>query len=256
MRIFIINAGGIFRYFAVILFTVAILIALAASYYDVVSVFSPNRELPIYSVERSDKKIAITFDCAWGADDIPRILNTLRNENVQATFFVVGQWAEKYPNIVELISKEGHDLGNHSYSHLRMGVLDESKIRDEIALCGKKLNSISSNNVELFRAPYGDYNNSVISIAKGLGYYTVQWDVDSLDWKPNISKDEIMNRVMRKVRSGSIILFHNDTTYTAEILPGIIAALKIRGYEFLPVSKLILKSNYTIDIEGRQKSNE
>ncbi len=167
---------------------------------------------------------------------------------------MVGQWAEKFPDTVKMISNEGHDIGNHSYSHLRMGAINRDRVRQEISLCSDKLKEITGNKIDLFRAPYGDYNNDILGIAKSLGYYTIQWDVDSLDWKPGISEDEIMSRIVTKVRHGSIILFHNDTPYTAKILPEIISALKNNGYGFLPVSGMIFRENYFMDFDGKQKS--
>ncbi len=218
-------------------------------------VFQAKKELPIYSVQTEEKKVSITFDCAWGADDISKILDTLEKEKVRATFFFVGKWAEKFPDKVKMISKSGHDIANHSYSHFRMGSLDEGKIKSEITLCSEKLKEITGREINLFRAPYGDYNNSVVKTAEKLGYYTIQWDVDSLDWKKGISKSEIFNRVTGKVTPGSIILFHNDTSYTAEVLPELITELKKKEYSIVPVSELIYKENYSIDFSGKQIRN-
>lgn len=220
---------------------------------SVAAVFSTDKDLPIYSVECNEKVASITFDCAWGADDIPDILKTLETEDIKASFFIVGQWAEKYPDAVKMISDKGHDIANHSYSHARFGALDNSAIRNDITKCGSVLSGITGKKTNLFRAPYGDYNNSVIAAARELGYQTIQWDTDSLDWKVGISPEEIQKRVMKKVKSGSIILFHNDTPHTAKILPSIIKSLKQEGYSFKPVSELILKDNYFIDIDGTQK---
>lgn len=236
--------------------TVAAAILLTVFISPAIDVLSYNSELPIYSVACEGKKAALTFDCAWGADDIPEILNILDKENVKATFFLVGQWAEKFPEEVRLIAQAGHDIGNHSYSHLRMGAIGNDRIRSEIQKCSAKLTEICGAKVELFRAPYGDYSKNVTRIAGELSHYTIQWDVDSLDWKPGISKEEIINRVTGRVKPGSIILFHNDTTYTAKLLATIISSLKNNGYELVPVSQLILRENYFVDFEGRQRSNK
>ncbi|MCR4435921.1 MAG: polysaccharide deacetylase family protein [Clostridiales bacterium] len=182
MRIFAFNVKRSYKFFFALLLVIVsvILAAFFLPVEDAISVFSTERDLPIYCVDRSDKKVAITFDCAWGAEDIPHILDVLKRENVKATFFIVGQWAEKNPDAVKSIAGQGHDIGNHSYSHLRMGALDSKKIIQEISLSGKKLSEISGKNIELFRAPYGDYNNNVVGLARNLGYFTIQWDVDSL----------------------------------------------------------------------------
>ena len=165
----------------VIVFAAAFIILMSKS--EILGVFGIDNNLPIYSVDYPDKVVAITFDCAWGADDIPDILNTLEREDVKATFFVLGQWAQKNPEMIKMMAMNGHDTANHSYSHFRMGALGDAKIKEEIDLCGRKLNEISGNKVDLFRAPYGDYNSSVVRIARELGYYTIQWDVDGINTK-------------------------------------------------------------------------
>jgi peptidoglycan/xylan/chitin deacetylase (PgdA/CDA1 family) len=155
-----------------------------------------------------------------------------------------------------MIANDGHDIANHSYSHAKMGTMDKRDVEKEINACSSKLTQISGSKVDLFRPPYGDYSNNVINTAKSLGHYTIQWDVDSLDWKPDISKQQIYERVVTKVNPGSIILFHNDTKHTANVLPEIIASLKKDGYSFVPVSELILRENYIIDFKGQQKRKE
>jgi polysaccharide deacetylase family sporulation protein PdaB len=222
---------------------------------DALAVFSTRKEIPIYSVDVPEKAASITFDCAWGAGDIPDILNTLKEADIKATFFLVGQWAEKHPDTVRLIAQDGHDIANHSYSHFRMGSLDRGKVSSEISQCGELLEKLTGTKCDLFRAPYGDYNNTVLAEARKQGYFTIQWDVDSLDWKPGIAKEEILRRIRSKIKPGSIILFHNDTPHTAKLLPDIISEMKTAGYRFVPVSKLIIRENYYIDHEGRQKTS-
>ena len=222
---------------------------------ELAAVFAAKREIPVYSVDTEENLTALTFDCAWGADDIPQILDTLKEADVKATFFMVGQWAEKNPEMVRAMAMEGHDTANHSYSHFRMGSLDREMQSSEIKKCGDVIEKLSGRKCDLFTAPYGDYNNSLLQEARKLGYYTIQWDVDSLDWKPGISRDEIKQRIRSKVRKGSIILFHNDTPHTAKLLPEIIEELQSGGYKLVPVSQLILREDYIIDHEGRQKKN-
>jgi len=182
MMIRVFNLKPYIKYIIVFLLLIILVVGIGAFKPAVINVWSQNqgREIPIYSVECSEKKAAITFDCAWGADDIPDILQTLKEENIKATFFIVGQWAEKFPDKVKMIAKDGHDIGNHSYSHLRMGALGSDRISSEISLSGKKLSELSGSKVELFRAPYGDYSNNVVSIARRLGYYTIQWNVEPI----------------------------------------------------------------------------
>jgi peptidoglycan/xylan/chitin deacetylase (PgdA/CDA1 family) len=187
MKIYIIKLKTIVV-FAIITIALIILAAVwGISGIEPLEVFSQRREIPIYSVECKEKEASITFDCAWGADDIPQILEALETEDVKATFFVVGQWAEKNPQYVKMIADKGHDIANHSYSHLRMGVLDKDRIEEEILLCSQKLEEIAGNKVDLFRAPYGDYNNNVIRTAKkcltpGLKCYSI------ISQYPNVSE--------------------------------------------------------------------
>ncbi len=253
MKIVFIKRSKALLYFFVFLVLIALIISFGRKNTPFSGVFSANREIPIYRVEDLNKTAAITFDCAWGADDIEQILSTLKQADVKATFFIVGQWAEKYPEAVKMISEDGHDVGNHSYSHLRMGVLGNDRINNEIKQCNDILESLTQKKCDLFRAPYGDYNNSVLSEAKKQGCFTIQWNVDSLDWKPGISEENIMERIRSRIVPGSIILFHNDTPHTAKLLPGIISELKNSGYNLVPVSQLILRDNYYIDHDGCQK---
>lgn len=210
------------------------------------------REIPIYSVENNEKKVSITFDCAWGAEDIPIILTTLSEKNVKATFFVVGEWARRNPEETKMIAEQGHDIANHSENHFKMSALGTEKMKAEILDCTKTIEEITGKRTDLFRVPYGDYNDTVVKTAKELGYYTIQWDVDSLDWKVGISQESIKERISNRVLEGSILLFHNDTPHTSKILGEIIDMLFEKGYKIVPISELILRDNYTIRYDGRQ----
>lgn len=254
MKLYIIKEKKILI-FLLLLSGIILLITLSTLREGLAGVFAPKREIPVYSVETDENLAAITFDCAWGADDIPQILDTLKEADVKATFFLVGQWAEKDPEMVRSMAGEGHDVANHSYSHFRMGSLDREMQNSEIKKCGDVIEKLTGIKCGLFRAPYGDYSNSLIQEARKLGYITVQWDVDSLDWKPGISREEIRQRIRSRIRKGSIILFHNDTPHTAKLLPEIIEELLSGGYKLVPVSQLILIEDYIIDHEGRQKKN-
>lgn len=209
-------------------------------------------DIPIYSVECEGKKCAITFDCAWGADDIPDILDTLDKYKAKATFFIVGIWAKKYPDMVKLIDERGHEVANHGYSHIHMGSIPENKILDEITLCNDILEEITGKKVTLFRPPYGEYSATTVKAAKKLNCISIQWDVDSLDWKENMSEQDIYKRVINRSANGSIILFHNDTKHTARVLPSILENLTANGFECVTVSEMLLKGDYKIRFDGRQ----
>ena len=212
------------------------------------------RKLPIYSVERNDKKIAISFDCAWGNEYTLKLLDYMDEYKVKCTFFCVSFWAEKYPEDLKEIIRRGHEVGTHSKTHPKMSRLTEAQITEELDYSCKAIENITGQKPELFRPPFGDYDDLLIETAQKLNFYTIQWDVDSLDWK-DLSASDIAKRVINKTKSGSIILCHNNGKHTAESLPLIFSTLKAQGYEFVKISDLIYKSDYTIDHSGTQKSN-
>lgn len=219
-----------------------------------VSVSAAQKELPIYSVERKDKVCALTFDAAWGNEDTQQLIDILKTENIQATFFVVGAWVDKYPESVKALSDAGHEVMNHSATHPHMPDLSTEQMTEEVQSCNEKIKAITGVQPTLFRPPYGDYNNAVISTMRSIGMYSIQWDVDSLDWR-NPAPSEITKRVVENAQNGSIILFHNAAVNTPAALPSVIAGLKAKGFSFLPVSKLIYTENYTMDHTGRQIPN-
>ena len=210
-----------------------------------------DKELPIYSVDTEEKKISISFDAAWGAEDFPKIMEVLDKHNVKTTFFMTGEWVEKYPEGVKILVEKGHDLGNHSATHPDMTTLSKEKQKEQILAVHNAVKELTGYEMELFRPPYGAYNNEVIRTCYELEYYPIQWSVDSLDWK-GISADEIKQRVLKNISPGSIVLFHNAAENTPEALPGIIEALLADGYTIVPVSQILLKGDYSIDHTGRQ----
>ena len=216
---------------------------------------SLTRSLPIYSVETTEKKIAISFDCAWGVDYTDKLLDAMEKNDVRCTFFAVQFWVEKYPQYVEKIIAAGHEMGTHSRTHSYMSKLSKISIQDELRTSSAAIEKITGKTVNLFRPPYGDYNNTLIDTCNEMGLYPIQWDVDSLDWK-NLSATEIALRVINGVKNGSIILCHNNGLHTAEALPLIFSTLKNRGYEFVPISELIYKDHYYIDSTGKMISKK
>lgn len=212
-----------------------------------------GRELPIYSVETDEKKVALSFDAAWGNEDTRQILDTLAKYNVKVTFFMTGGWVEDFPEDVKKIQAAGHDLGNHSENHKNMSQLSVEECKQELGMVHDKVKNLTGVEMQLFRPPYGDYDDKVIRTAKECGYYTIQWDVDSLDWK-DYGVDSIVDTVInhKNLGNGSIILCHNGAKYTKDALEDMIKGLKEKGYEIVPVSELIYKEDYHMDVTGRQ----
>ncbi len=255
MRLYVLDKWKIIRYICA-LAVIGVVFSLAGRITSniIATATSASRKLPIYCIETASNDISLTFDCAWGADDMPKILDVLKDNNVKATFFVLGEWAEKFPDIIKRMTDEGHDVANHSDTHPHIASLTYDAIKDEIKNANEKIERLTGGKNDLFRAPYGEYNDNVISAAEELGFYTIQWDVDSLDWK-NLGKENILNRIFTKVKNGSIILMHNGTNDTANVLDEMIKELKNKGFNFKPVSEFIYKENYTINHEGRQTKN-
>ncbi|MBO4406812.1 MAG: polysaccharide deacetylase family protein [Clostridia bacterium] len=212
-----------------------------------------GQDLPIYAVKlpEDEKKVALTFDAAWGNEDTGELIDILDRYGVKATFFVIGQWADKYPDSVRDLADAGHDVMNHSWDHPHFTKLSGPEMVKNADRASDRIFELTGVRPTLFRAPYGDYDAEVIRTMRAAGYVTIQWDVDSLDWK-DLSAKEITDRVLSRVKSGSIVLFHNAAKHTPEALPGIIEALKSEGYEIVKVDDMIYKSGYVMDHEGRQ----
>ncbi len=212
-----------------------------------------DRELPIYSVDTEEKKIAISFDAAWGAEDFQKIMEVLDKHNVKTTFFMTGEWVEKYPECVKVLVEKGHDLGNHSATHPDMTTLSKEKQREQIMSVHNKVKELTGYEMELFRPPYGAYNNDVIRTCYEVGYYPIQWSCDSLDWQDHDAATIIKNVCQNKnLGPGAIILCHNGAKHTAEALDKMLTNLENQGYEIVPISELIMRENYHMDVTGRQ----
>ena len=212
-----------------------------------------TRKLPIYCVNTDKPRIAISFDAAWGNEQTQTILDILAQHNVKATFFMTGTWIEKYPDSVKAIAAAGHDLGNHSENHKQMSKLSKSQCIDELMKPHEKVKQLTGTDMTLFRPPYGDYNNTLIEAATDCKYHTIQWDVDSLDWKDYGAKSIVKEVCQNKhLGNGSIILCHNGAKYILDALDTILTTLQNEGYEFCKISDLIYTENYYMDHEGRQ----
>lgn len=217
----------------------------------VVGASATERSLPIYSVERDGKYVALSFDAAWGNEDTGELIDILGGYGLRATFFIVGEWVDKYPESVVQLSDAGMEVMNHSDTHAHFTKLSRDEIAAEVNACSDKIEALTGKRPTLFRCPYGEYDDRVIDTVNALGVTAVQWDVDSLDWK-GLSASEITRRVTEGVQPGSIVLFHNAAEHTPEALPGIIEALLADGYTIVPIGELLLRGEYSIDHTGRQ----
>lgn len=221
--------------------------------YELEVMAGKKKELPVYSVQREDKKIALTIDAAWEDDKTPFILEELAKNNIKATFYLCGFWVEKYPEHVKAIHAAGHEIGNHSATHPHMNQLNAGKINDELKIYDDMIEKLTGVRSKTFRAPYGEYNDNVILTVRGAGYIPVQWSIDTIDWKPERSAQTILDTVIPKLAPGCIILCHNNGFKIQEYLPQLIKTALDKGYEFVTVSQLLLEGETIIDVNGVQK---
>lgn len=254
MKVWILKKNTLIYTAIVVALCVALVFLLTQLIPRGIAAAASKRELPIYLVDRTDKIASLSFDAAWGAEDTPTLIRILSEHHVHATFFVVGQWVDKYPEAVKALSDAGNEVMNHSDTHPHMPQLSREAMQKQVAQCDAKIEKITGKKPTLFRPPYGDYNNNVIETLRGTQHDVIQWSVDSLDWK-GISASAIQQRVLPKVRPGSIILFHNAALHTPEALPGIIETLQKEGYQLVPISQMIYHGNYTIDSQGCQHAS-
>jgi polysaccharide deacetylase family sporulation protein PdaB len=212
-----------------------------------------TKKLPIFSVETPEKVVAITLNAAWGADDTDILIEILKEYDAKATFFICGYWVAKHPESVKKFHQAGHHIANHGDTHAHVASLSLEANIEEIAAAHTRVLSLLGIEMDLYRPPYGEFNNTVMQAAHSLKYHVIQWDVDSLDWKrptPEAMASRVLNH--KDLQNGSIILFHCDIPETPIALRKILSELKNRGYKFVTVSDLIHRENYKQDHKGRQ----
>ena len=219
------------------------------------TIASEGKKVPIYRVSTEEKKVALTFDVNWAENEhIYDILDVLNQNNAKGTFFIMGGWinySDENREKLMKISEGGHEIGNHSYIHPSFTKISHERMADEIKQTEDIVYAATGSKTKLFRFPSGDYNEDALEYVRRLGYECIQWDVDSIDYKEEGAEVEY-NRVMKNIKEGSIILFHNNAKYTPQNLNKIITKLMQEGYEFVTVSELIYDDNYYIDEKGEQ----
>lgn len=212
-----------------------------------------QRLVPIYRVGRTDNKIAVTFDVAWENSNTAELIDILDEYDAKATFFITGDFCDRHPDDVGLFHEAGHEIGNHSDAHPHVAQIAVNDLINDTRECSRKIKMLTGEEPALYRAPYGEYGDNMLTTIDGMGLKTIQWDVDSIDWD-GATVEDIEKRIIKNTKSGSILLFHNDLENTTMALPVILKQLKQSGYEFVTVSELIYPDNYTIDANGEQQA--
>lgn len=241
------------KYIAAFLCLILGFAVISASYNSrALSAYVPaERSLPIYSVDRSDKVISLGINCAWGDEDVPKFLEILEKNNVKATFFVTGTFCRKFPLAVKAIYDAGHEIGSHSNTHVDLTKLGNQELLDQIRKGSAEIIAITGEAPKLFRTPSGAYNSTVIDTIVSEGIMPIQWSCDSIDYKdPTI--EQMQERILSKLSSGEITLFHVGAKNTPAALEKIIPAIKEKGYNIVKVGDIIYTQDYEMDFEGKQ----
>jgi len=252
MRFIFIKKRSLLRGFV----AAVLLAAIAAGVYftDAAKVFSNEaiHKMPICSVETEEKAVTITFDAAWGAANTRAILKTLEHYDICATYFVTGLWAEKYAEELGELAASGRvEIGTHSNTYPHMTKLTKKQTELELTTSVSILKGAAGHEISLFRAPYGEYSDALLSAAEACGLYSIGYDIDTLD-SEGLSSYDITSRVLAQVKPGSIVRMSDDGKNTPEALPAIIQGLKNKGYSFKTVGNLIYKDDFSVGETGKQ----
>ncbi len=181
-----------------------------------------------------EKVVALTFDAAYDPAPLKGILAALEGAEADATFFLTGEFVRDFPSYTKLILAAGHPIGNHSYTHPDFTGLSDEKMRSEIERTAAALVELGAPDPQpLFRAPYGALDKRVLSVLAGEGYVSVYWTIDTLDWKPERTPEQIRNVVLKNLKPGAIVLMHVGSKQELDVLPGLLEEIKSRGYRFV-----------------------
>lgn len=197
-------------------------------------------DMPMFYVRTEEPKVAFTFDISWGRTTAGPVLDVLQEKDVQATFFLTGFWAKKQPDIAQRIVEDGHEIASHGDAHVNLSQYDGQAIAENIMTAHKDLEEATGQQARFFRPPNGDYDDLVVATARQLGYETVIWSLDTIDWK-NPGPDFMIRRVLDNAYAGDIILMHaSDSSKQIHLaLPQMIDALRQQGFEIVTLGELM-----------------
>ena len=200
-------------------------------------VFSYSNPNVIYKGNTASNKVSLMINVYWGNEYIEPMLDVLDEYDVKTTFFVGGSWASKYPDLLKIIYDRGHEIGNHGYHHKDQDKLSFSQNYDEINMCHKVVKNLINYDMKLFAPPSGAFNKSTLETAQELGYQTIMWSNDTIDWRDH-NEELIYSRATSKIEGGSLILCH-PTAETLKALPRILKYLKNNNFNPCTVSENI-----------------
>jgi polysaccharide deacetylase family sporulation protein PdaB len=215
------------------------LFAIGTMYIQVADLIAAG-PIAIAGTRTEHKVVALTFDHSWGNKFTPAILDTLKQNNLKVTFFIMGPWAQKYPEVAKRMVTDGHEIASHGYRHENYGDMTADWVHSDIEKAHALIKEVTGVDAKLIRPPNGHYSQQSLKVTDEMGYKTIIWNIDSLDWK-NPGRDVIVERVMKRLKPGGIILMHASDTpvQTAEALPILLEKIKAEGYEIVTVSELM-----------------
>lgn len=181
MVVYTMTKKQVLRIVSIILLGIIALIMVVFAVVNAVTASAEDVKLPIYSVDRGDNKIALTFDCAWGNSNTDELLKILEEANAKATFFVTGEFCDSYPEDVKKFYEAGHSIQNHSNAHPHVKGMNINDLIEDTRECSRKIEMITGEKPALYRAPYGEYDNNVMTTIEGMGMKVIQWSVEPLD---------------------------------------------------------------------------
>jgi peptidoglycan-N-acetylglucosamine deacetylase len=203
---------------------------------------------PIYRGNPDKPMVSLIINVAWGNEYIPDMLATLKKHHIYATFFLEGRWVKNNPDLAKMIVDAGHEIGNHSYSHPNMEILQTAKVQDELKKTNEIIEVTTGEKVKWFAPPSGSYRDEVVKIANEMDMGTIMWSVDTIDWqKPQ--PDVLINRVMSKLHKGAIILMH-PTASTANSLNSLIVQIKDKQLRLGTISSLFKEERIIENIDN------
>ena len=215
------------------------LLALFCITYDnnIKGVFSQNDVEPYYCGDANQPNVSLMINVYWGNEYIEPILEVLKDNEIKTTFFIGGSWANKYPELLELITKDGDELGNHGFNHKEHSKLSYEQNYNEIYMCHEVIKGLTGTEMVLFAPPSGDFNSTTLQVASALNYKTIMWSKDTIDWRDK-NTDLIIKRATNNLKNGDLILMH-PTKNTLEALPSIIQYCKNKNLNITTVSNCL-----------------
>ena len=194
---------------------------------------------PVRRGNENSEYIAFACNVDWGNEVLPDMLETLNEEKIKITFFVTGRWAERFPELMQQIVDNGHEIGSHGYQHLNYETLSLEQNEDQIKKADEILLGYTKKKITLFAPPSGAYNNNTLIASEKLGYKTILWTMDTIDWRAGSTKDVIIDRILSKDNfNGAIVLMH-PMPETAKALPTLIESMREKGLKAGTVSDVL-----------------